>query len=115
MLKKTDVLPSPTTRFLKNRDTWIRKLVEDEHKAHATVRVALHIAMRMDARKQSGAWPSIDTIAEQTHVSRRSVLRALDELTGLDRKTGNWTGDRYLAIERKRNVGNRYWLNFFWE
>jgi len=115
MLQKTDKPISPTARFLKNRDTWIRKLLADETKAHATVRVALHIAMRMDGRKQSGAWPSIETIATHTCVGKRTVLRALDELTGLDRKTGNWTANRYLTIERKRNVGNRYWLNFFWE
>lgn len=101
--------------FLKNRDSWLRAVVEDRALSHATVRVAVHIAMRMNGARQSGAWPSTATIAESAGVSVRAVLYALDELCGLDRKTGDWTGRRYLTIERKRNVGNRYWLNFWWQ
>jgi hypothetical protein len=101
--------------FLKNRDSWLRAVVEDPDLSHATVRVAVHIAMRMNGARQSGAWPSIATIAQSCGVSVRSVLYALDELCGLDRKTGHWTGRRYLTIERKRNSGNRYWLNFDWQ
>jgi hypothetical protein len=101
--------------FLKKRDSWLRKVVEDETLAHATVRVGVHIAMRMNGSKQSGAWPSVETIAASCNVGERSVLRAIDELCGLNRATGEWTGTRYLTAERKRNAGNRYWLNFFWE
>lgn len=101
--------------FLKNRDSWLRAVVEDRALSHSTVRVAVHIAMRMNGARQSGAWPSTATIAESAGVSVRAVLYGLDELCGLDRKTGNWTGHRYLTIERKRNVGNRYWLNFWWQ
>lgn len=101
--------------FLKKRDSWLRAVVEDHDLSHATVRVAVHIAMRMNGNRQSGAWPSTDTIAKSAGVGVRSVIRALDELSGLNRSTGEWTGTRYLTAERKRNVGNRYWLNFFWE
>jgi hypothetical protein len=101
--------------FLKKRDSWLRAVVEDENLSHSTVRVAVHIAMRMNGARQSGAWPSTATIAKSAAVSVRAVLYALDELGGLDRKTGHWTGRRYLTIERKRNTGNRYFLNFFWE
>jgi hypothetical protein len=101
--------------FLKKRDSWLRAVVEDRDLSHSTVRVAVHIAMRMNASRQSGAWPSVATIAASSHVSVRSVLNAIDELCGLNRKTGEWTGTRYLSAERKRNVGNRYWLKFFWE
>lgn len=101
--------------FLKKRDSWLRAVVEDRDLSHSTVRVAVHIAMRMDGRKQSGAWPSVATIAKSANVSVRGVLNAIDELCGLNRKTGEWTGRRYLYAERKRNVGNTYWLNFFWE
>lgn len=101
--------------FLKNRDSWLRAVVEDRALSHSTVRVAVHIAMRMNGARQSGAWPSTATIAQSAGVSVRAVLYGLDELCGLDRKTGNWTGQRYLTIERKRNVGNRYWLNFWWQ
>jgi hypothetical protein len=101
--------------FLKKRDSWLRAVVEDRDLSHSTVRVAVHIAMRMNGARQSGAWPSINTIAKSCGVGERSVLRAVDELLGLNRKTGEWTATRYLTAERKRNVGNRYWLNFFWE
>jgi len=103
------------TTFLKNRDSWLRAVVEDRDLSHPAVRVAVHIAMRMNGNKQSGAWPSIETIAASSGVSVRSVLYAVDELSGLNRKTGEWTGKRYLTVERKRNTGNRYWLNFFWQ
>ena len=103
------------TAFLKKRDAWLRAVVEDPDLSHATVRVAVHIAMRMNGNRQSGAWPSTSTIAKSANVSVRSVLTAIDELSGIDRKTGEVTGNRYLIAERKRNVGNRYWLNFFWE
>lgn len=103
------------TAFLKKRDSWLRAVVEDADLSHSTVRVAVHIAMRMNGNKQSGAWPAVATIASSAHVGVSSVLRAIDELSGLNRKTGEWTGTRYLTAERKRNSGNRYWLNFFWE
>lgn len=101
--------------FLKNRDSWLRAVVEDSDLSHSTVRVAVHIAMRMNGNKQSGAWPSTATIAKSAQVSVRSVLTAIDELSGVDRKTGEITSRPYLTVERKRNVGNRYWLNFFWQ
>jgi hypothetical protein len=102
--------------FLKRRDSWLRAVVEDPNLSHSTVRVAVHIAMRMNGARQSGAWPSIKTISDSSAVSQRSVVHALDELSGLvDRKTLDWSGRRYLAIERKRNTGNRYHLNFWWE
>jgi hypothetical protein len=101
--------------FLKNRDSWLRAVVEDRALSHSTARVAVHIAMRMNGNRQSGAWPSTATIAKSSNVSVRSVLHAIDELCGLDRETGEWSGVRYLTAERKRNTGNRYWLNFFWQ
>lgn len=103
------------TAFLKKRDSWLRAVVEDRDLSHSTVRVGVHLAMRMNGNRQSGAWPSVATIAKSAGVSVRSVLNAIDELSGLNRKTGEWTGTRYLTVERKRNTGNRYWLNFFWE
>ena len=111
----TVLQPSPAAAFLRKRDSWLRAVAEDLALAHPTVRVAVHIAMRMNGNKQSGAWPSTKTIAKAVGVSVRSVLYAIDELSGLDRKTGKWTGVRYLTVDRKRNTGNRYWLNFHWE
>lgn len=108
-------MTTPAAAFLKNRDSWIRELVGDEAVSHPTVRVGIHIAMRMSGNKQSGAWPSISTIAEHACVSPRAAVNAIDELLGYDRKAKDWTGRRYLTAERKRNTGNRYWLNFWWE
>jgi hypothetical protein len=90
--------------FLRNRDKWIRELVEDDRLSHAAVRVGVHIAMRINADDRA-AWPSTKTIAKATGVSLRSVLSALTALED--------TG--YLLAARKRNVGNRYWLRFWWE
>lgn len=101
--------------FLKKRDSWLRAVVEDQALSHPTVRVGVHLAMRMNGNKQSGAWPSTKTIAKSAAVSVRSVMTAIDELSGIDKLTGEVTGNRYLIVERKRNTGNRYHLNFFWE
>ena len=104
--------------FLRNRDTWLRQVVDDKALSHPTVRVALHIAMRTDGRDTDrGAWPSIATISKSTGVSARGVIYALDELQGfVDRKQpGRKDGRVYLSASRKRNAGNTYWLNFWWE
>lgn len=91
------------TEYLKNRDEWIRSLIDDLDQSHTTVRVGVHIAMRINAEDKD-AWPSTKTIAKMTGVSVRSVIAALDAL-----ERGG-----YLLIRRKRNVGNRYWLRFKW-
>ncbi|MPR62733.1 helix-turn-helix domain-containing protein [Ochrobactrum intermedium] len=89
--------------YLKNRDLWIRMLVDDIDLSHATVRVGLHLAMRINADDKA-AWPSTATIAKLTGVSVRSVISALQALEDAG----------YLLCARKRNVGNRYWLRFKW-
>lgn len=89
--------------YLKNRDLWIRMLVDDLDIAHTAVRVGLHIAMRINATDKD-AWPSTSTIAKMTGVSVRSVISALQVL-----EDGG-----YLLCARKRNIGNRYWLRFKW-
>lgn len=109
---------SVAAQFLKNRDAWIRALVEDDSLAHPTVRVGIHLAMRTDGREASkGAWPAVSTIAKATHVSVRAVINALAELEGYtDReRPGVKCGRSYVIAKRKRNTGNRYWINFFWE
>lgn len=100
MTKKT---PNEIREYLKNRDLWIRLLVDDLDMSHTTVRVGLHIAMRINGSDRE-AWPATKTIAKMTGVSVRSVITALQAL-----ETGG-----YLLCSRKRNVGNRYWLRFKW-
>lgn len=99
--------------FLKNRDAWIRAVVNNPDMEHTTARVAVHIAMRMRSDQQF-SWPSIDTISNETGVSRRSVSTALDVLCGEpDKDTGEF-GTRYLLRQSRPNVGNIYSLSFPW-
>lgn len=95
--------PEEIAEYLRSRDEWIRLLVDDLDMSHTAVRVGLHIAMRINAEDRE-AWPSTKTIAKMTGVSVRSVITALEALQA----------DGYLFVERKRNVGNRYWLRFKW-
>ena len=92
-------------QFLKNRDAWIRAVINDPEFGHTTARVAVHLAMRMRATQQY-CWPSIDTISEETGVSRRAVSSALDKLCAEDH--------RMILRTSRPNVGNIYALNFPW-
>lgn len=100
-----DEKKSKTAHFLKNRDDWIRAVINDPGVSHTTARVAVHIAMRLRG-DQRFCWPSIDTIAKDTGVSRRAVSMALDVLCDEDR--------RFVFRESRPNVGNMYSLNFPW-
>ena len=91
-------LPS-AGEFLRLRDTWIRMLVNDLDISHATARVGVHLAMRMTNTNKS-AWPSTKTIARETGVHVRTVIRAITELHNAD----------YIRAVRKRNVGNEYFF-----
>lgn len=88
-------------QFLQTRDTWIRLLAGDLDVSHAAVRVGIHLVMRMTNKNRS-AWPSTKTIAKETGVSVRTVIRAIDQLEAAG----------YLHATRKRNVGNRYSFRF---
>lgn len=91
--------------FLKNRDAWIRAVINDPNLDHTVARVAVHIAMRLRSSQQF-CWPSIDTISKETGVSRRAVSIALDKLC---------EGDHKLVLRTsRRNVGNIYSLIFPW-
>jgi DNA-binding transcriptional ArsR family regulator len=99
--------------FLKNRDTWIRAVVNNPTMAHTTARVGLHIAMRMRSDQQY-CWPSIETISNDTGVSMRSVSTALDVLCGSPDKDTGEVGLVYLNRQSRPNVGNIYSLTFPW-
>lgn len=94
-----------TANFLKNRDKWIRELINDPTTEHTTARVGVHLAMRLRASQQF-CWPTIDTISRETGVSRRAVSNALDKLCAGDHK-------RVIRTSRP-NVGNMYSLFFPW-
>lgn len=90
--------------YLRNRDEWIRLVVDNHDLTHVQVRVALHLAMRMNIRTRD-CWPSIETVAKSINASQRSVISALDVLRD----------EGLMGMERKRNKGNRYWLMFKWQ
>jgi biotin operon repressor len=93
-----------TAHYLRKRDKWLRDMADCLDLKPLSVRVGLHLALRMSLRNQE-AWPSIETIAASIGASQRGVISALDELKE----------EGFLGIERKRNKGNRYWLRFRWE
>lgn len=93
--------PTSAGEFLRRRDTWIRMLVNDLDMSHATVRVGIHLAMRMTDKNQR-AWPSTKTIALETGVGVRTVIRAITELHDA----------HYIMAVRKRNIGNEYFFRF---
>lgn len=102
-----------SAQFLKNRDEWIRWVVNNPELDHSVSRVGVSLAMRMRGDQQY-CWPSIDTIHKDTGVSRRAISNALDVLAGgVDDKTGE---DRqvYIFRQSRPNVGNIYALNFPW-
>ena len=97
-------MPKTGAHYLRNRDEWIRMVVDCPDLTHVQVRVAMHLAMRMNIRDRD-CWPSIKTIAESVGCSQRSVITALDVLRD----------EGFVGMERKRNAGNRYWLMFKWQ
>lgn len=103
-----------TTAFLKNRDQWIRWVNNNPTLEHTVSRVGINLAMRMRGDQQF-CWPTIDTIHEDTGVSRRAVSNALDKLCGeVDRVTGEVQGVVFIIRQSRPNVGNIYSLNFPW-
>lgn len=96
--------PKTSAHYLRSRDDWIRMVVDCPDLTHVQVRVAMHLAMRMNIRDRD-CWPSIRTIASSIGASQRSVISALDVLRD----------EGFVGMERKRNAGNRYWLMFKWQ
>jgi hypothetical protein len=100
----TDEQKPSAAHFLRNRDAWIRSVLECNELTHVQARVGVHLAMRMSVRTQF-CWPSIETIATSIGASQRSVISSIDTLDEL----------RFIGVERKRNLGNKYWLRFKWQ
>ncbi|WP_331373802.1 hypothetical protein [Sinorhizobium chiapasense] len=87
-------------RFVEDRDTWIREVVQSPDLPHLATRVGIYLAMQMTETHRRDAMASIEEIAAAVHASQRGVISALGQLEG----------QGYLGIERKRHKGNRYWL-----
>ncbi|YP_010115358.1 helix-turn-helix domain-containing protein [Sinorhizobium phage PBC5] len=86
-------------RFVEDRDTWIKGVVQSPDLPHLAARVGVYLAMEMDPGKRE-ATASIDEIAAAVQGSPRGVIAALSQLEEFG----------YLGIARKRNRGNRYWM-----
>lgn len=99
--------------FLRNRDQWVRMLVNDPTFSHVAVRVGIHLAMRMRSDQQF-CWPSIKTISDETGVSERGVSMALDMLAGGVDKDGV-VHRRMIFRQSRPNVGNLYALVYPWQ
>lgn len=61
-------------------------------------RLLLLLAMADYADDNGYCWPSIDTLAQKTRMSSRTVMRAIDDLIS----------DAEIAAVRVRNTGNKY-------
>jgi hypothetical protein len=80
--------------------------------------IGVAIALRINHATED-AWPGIPKIAEDVGASARTVLRAIDVLSGEDKpkvKDGVVVkpalGKKYLRVVRKKRGGNRYQMIF---
>lgn len=87
--------------YLGNRDKWLKRVNNDPSISHATSRVAVHLALRMNI-ESFDTWPSIDTISNSTGVSRKAVILAIASLCSL----------HLIEVKKTSNKVNRYRLLF---
>ncbi|MGK9200461.1 hypothetical protein [Sinorhizobium meliloti] len=76
-------------------------VVRSQHLPHLAARVAVFLAMEMDANHRE-ATSTIGDIAAALNASKRGVISAIEQLET----------HKFLGVERKRHAGNRYWLLF---
>lgn len=70
---------SPTARWLRRRDAWIRQLVSDGFVSRNGKLVGVYVAMRLSAKKPY-TYPAMRTMGKALGVSTRQIARALKEL-----------------------------------
>lgn len=70
---------SPTARWLRRRDAWVRQLVSFGFVSRNGKLVGVYIAMRLSAKKPY-TYPAMRTMARDLGVSTRQIARALKEL-----------------------------------
>lgn len=98
MPTENDDARSPAAKFLQRRDIWIRWVIESDLK-HSTKIVGVHLAMRMNAKKQE-CWPNIQTMERSVQITGRQIQRCVNELEEFGA----------LDVRRFRGKGNYYSL-----
>lgn len=86
-----------SAKFLKMRDLWIDYVNQHHDLSHATVRVGIFLALRMNS-KQQFTWWSVDKLAKTLHVSTKTVSEA----------TLSLEKHNLLIVRRSKRLGNEY-------
>jgi hypothetical protein len=86
--------------FLQKRDAWIDFVVSNPALGHATARVGVFIARRMNATDQKSWW-GVETMAKEIGCSTKTVSAAISELEAAN----------LLAVVRRKRGGNTYFLH----
>ncbi len=104
--------------FAQDRREWMREVMKDRDLEPLHRLIGVAIALRINHATED-AWPGIPRIAEDVGASARTVLRAIDVLSGEDKpkvKDGVVVkpalGKKYLRVVRKKRGGNRYQMIF---
>jgi hypothetical protein len=104
--------------FAQDRREWMREVMRDRDLEPLHRLIGVAIALRINHATED-AWPGIPKIAEDVGASARTVLRAIDVLSGEDKpkvKDGVVVkpalGKKYLRVVRKKRGGNRYQMIF---
>lgn len=104
--------------FAQDRREWMREVMKDRDLEPLHRLVGLAIALRINHATEN-AWPGIPKIAADVSASTRTVLRAIDVLSGEDKpklKDGVVVkpslGKKYLRVIRRKRGGNRYEMIF---
>jgi len=99
-------IPKESQDFAKFRDQWMRNLLLVDNKTlpSGAKIVGVRIALYMH-QNQQWAFPSYAKLADATGFGVRIVQKYSFAL--VDQK--------FLFINRRRNVGNQYFLDSFWE
>lgn len=70
---------SPTAKWLRRRDAWIRQLVSSGFVSRNGKLIGVYVAMRLSAKKPY-TYPAMKTMGKALGVSTRQIARALKEL-----------------------------------
>jgi hypothetical protein len=90
--------------FTKRRFEWLEAISEDCNATGSAKSEAIKIATKYLSRTKGCAWPGIATLAEDLHLSRFGVQKAVRLLEGL--------GWLHIETGGGRKLSNRYKLMF---
>jgi len=102
MLKRNDDYESEDQQaaaFYDARRKWIDLVLEHPSVSHATARVGVWLAKKMNGKDQC-CWWSVGRIAKILHMSTKTVTQATTELDALG----------LMLVVRKKGKGNTYFI-----